>query len=141
MREQIKKQFLDALEPLNDSNIKDLKTKSDELSVLLELNIFDITGKNSKEKSYREKTKKIITRLKGTRNQNIRSLLKSGIITVEELCKLSDKQIDDDSYFAKIASENNLNTKPNEANNKGKLPKINIPLQSIDFIKSTGKNF
>jgi len=138
MREQIKKQLLDSLEPSNDNNVKELKFKSDELSVSLENSIFEITGKNSKDKFYREKTKKIITRLKGTRNQNIRIILKMGIITVDQLCKLNDKQIDDDSYFNKIASENNIGVKTSEINVKGKLPKINIPIQSIDLIKSQG---
>lgn len=138
MREQIKKQLLDSLEPANDNNIKDLKIKSDELSVNLENAIYEITGKNSKDKSYREKTKKIITRLKGTRNQNVRILLKCSIITVDQLCSLSDKQVDDDAYFNKIASENNIGSKASDTNVKGKLPKINIPLQSLDLLKSQG---
>jgi hypothetical protein len=139
MREQIKKQLLDSLEPSNDSNIKNIELKSDELSIMLENSIFENSGKNSKDKLYREKTKKIITRLKGTRNQNIRILIKSGIITVDQLCKMNDKLIDDDAYFNKIANENKIGTKINESNNKGKLPKINIPIQSIDLLKSYGK--
>lgn len=138
MREQIKKQLLDSLEPNSDSSTKDLKIKSGELSISLENAIFEVTGKNSKDKSYREKTKKIITRLKGTRNANVRLLLKSSIITVEQLCKLNDKQIDDDAYFNKIASENNIAAKVSDTNVKGKLPKINIPIQSIDLLKSQG---
>lgn len=138
MREQIKKQLLDALELQADSTVKDLKLKSDELSINLENSIFDITGKNSKDKKYREKTKKIITRLKGTRNQTIRTLLKSVIITVEDFCKLPDKILDDDAYFNKIAADNNIVSKASDVNAKGKLPKINIPLQSIDILKAAG---
>lgn len=138
MREQIKKQLLDSLEPNTDSSVKDLKFKSDELSINLENAIFEVAGKNSKDKAYREKTKKIITRLKGTRNANVRVMLKSSIITVEQLCKLTDKQIDDDAYFNKIASENNIAAKAADAAVKGRLPKINIPIQSIDLLKSQG---
>lgn len=138
MREQIKKQLLDSLEEKNDNSVKDLKFKSSELSVNFENLIFELTGKNSKDKSYREKSKKIIARIKGTRNNNVRIMLKSGILIVEELCKMTEKQIDDDSYFTKMANENNLG-KAGADNNKGRLPKINIPQKSLDFLNSVGK--
>jgi hypothetical protein len=137
MREQIKKQLLDSLEEKTDNSLKDLKFKSSELALNFENSIFENTGKNSKEKSYREKTKKIIGRIKGARNNNIRIMLKSGIILIEELCKMTDKQIDDDLYFTKLANENNLG-KASVDNNKGRLPKINIPLNSLDFINNNG---
>ena len=139
MREQIKKQLLDSLEEKNDNTVKDLKFKSTELSLNFENNIFELSGKNSKDKSYREKTKKIIGRIKGARNNNIRIMIKSGIISIEELCKMSDKQIDDESYFTKLANENNLGKSSGDNNNKGRLPKINIPQKSLDFLNSIGK--
>ena len=139
MREQIKKQLLDSLEEKNDNAVNSLKFKSSELSLQFENSIFELTGKNSKDKSYREKTKKIITRIKGARNNNIRIMLKSGIIHVDEICKMSDKQIDDESYFTNLANENNLGKASGDNTNKGRLPKINIPQKSLELLNSVGK--
>ena len=50
-----------------------------------------------------------------------------------------DKQIDDESYFTKLANENNLG-KASGDNNKGRLPKINIPQKSLDFLNTVGKS-
>ena len=66
-------------------------------------------------------------------------MIKSGIISVEDLCKMTDKQIDDESYFTKLANENNLG-KASGDNNKGRLPKINIPQKSLDFLNTVGKS-
>ena len=138
MREQIKKQLLDSLEEKNDDKVTNLKFKSSELCLNFENSIFELTGKNSKDKSYREKTKKIIGRIKGARNNNIRIMLKSDILSVEEICKMSDKQIDDEAYFTKLANDNNLG-KATGDNKKGGLPKINIPQKSLDFLNAVGK--
>jgi hypothetical protein len=140
MRENIKKQLLDALEPQNDSS-QNFKFDSKQLSTDMEISIFEITGKNSKDKSYREKSKKIVSRLKGNRNAHIRKLLKTGIISVNDFCSLNDKQMDDDGYFNKLGGNEQSNNDVVKSKGGIRPPKLNIPVHNIDFGKSKKNNF
>jgi hypothetical protein len=125
MREQMKKQLLEAFDISTDESSK---FSSNQLVTEIENIIFENTGKNSKDKPYREKTKRIIARVKGTRNQVIRTLLKSGIFNVYELCKMTDKELEDDGYFNKFSGD--------KEQAKGKTvtkpPKINVPIVPVD---------
>ena len=131
MREQIKKQIIDALDAgTQDSSVQ---FNSEQLAIEIENSVFESKGKNSKDKLYRERTKKIITRIKGTRNQIVRTVLKTGVFTVEDLSKMTDKELDDDNFFNKFS-------KGDDNHNKGKVinakpPKINIPTIPIDLNK------
>ena len=125
MREQIKKQLLDAFDITTDGSSK---FTSEQLATEIENQIFEKTGKNSKDKPYREKTKRIISRVKGARNQIVRNVLKSGIFTIDDFCKMTDKELEDDSYFNKFSGE--------KEQPKGKAvarpPKINVPIVPVD---------
>ena len=101
----------------------------------IENQIFEISGKNSKDKSYREKAKKIISRIKGSRNAFIRSIIRQNLIPIVEFCKIPDKQLDDDSFFDKYKS----NKSSAEVKPKGIRPPAikNIPIQSIDLSSNT----
>ncbi len=102
--------------------------------------IFEYTGKNSKDKAYREKAKKILARLKGNRNGIVRSVLKKGIISASDFCKLNDKQLDDDSYFEKFGGngESTVNSSNPLKPKMGTKPPAfkNIPIQAIDLTHS-----
>ena len=115
MREGSKKQINDALECLSDSiDANSIKYKSEVLSVEIEDEIFNLTGKNSKDKVYREKTKKIINRLKGNKNLIVRTALKTGFIAVKDFVKLNDKDLEDDKLFTvsiDIGINNNVELK------------------------------
>lgn len=99
-----------------------------------------MTGKNSKDKAYREKAKKILARLKGNRNVIVRSVLKNGIISASDFCKLNDKQLDDDSHFEKFGGngENIVNSSNPVKPKMGTKPPAfkNIPIQAIDLTHS-----
>lgn len=130
MRESIKKQLIDALESKTDN--ANLKWTSAQLSVDLENAIYELTGKNSKDKAYREKSKKIVGRIKGARNNNIRNILKAGTIEVSEFTSMPDKQLDDDSTFNKYG--NSADTTDTKKPKGGmKPPVINIPHSKIDL--------
>ena len=132
MRENIKKQLFEALEEKSDLNVK---TDSKTLSNLLEEAIFEVTGKNSKDRSYREKSKKIHLKLKGPRNANVRKALKLNFISPKDFCSLNDKQLEDESYFNGLIGETAIN---NNNEKKGgmiglKPPKLNIPTFKVDL--------
>jgi hypothetical protein len=135
MREQIKKQLIEALE--TGTQESSIQLTSEQLAIEIENNVFESKGKNSKDKLYRDRTKKIISRIKGTRNQIVRTVLKTGVFTVDDLSNMTDKELENDNYFNKF-------NKGDENVNKGKIinakpPKINIPIVPIDFNK--GNNF
>jgi hypothetical protein len=132
MREQIKKQIFEALE--SGTQIENPKYTSDQLSIDIESSVYELTGKNSKDKAYREKTKKVINRLKGNRNQVVRNILKNGTISVSEFTKLSDKEIDDDNYFNKYSGEDVSNIKGSKGITKP--PKIPVISVNVDLSKS-----
>jgi hypothetical protein len=125
MREQIKKQLIEAFDISTDAFSK---FTSEQLATEIENIIFEKTGKNSKDKPYRERTKRIIARVKGTRNQVVKNILKSGIFSVDELCKMNEKELEDDSYFNKYGSE--------KEQVKGKSisrpPKLNVSVVPVD---------
>jgi hypothetical protein len=131
MREQIKKQISEALD--SGTQIDSPKFPTEQLSHDIENEIFELTGKNSKDKTYREKTKRIIARLKGNRNQIVRNVLKNGVLLAQDFTKLSDKEIDDDNYFNKFASSEETNVTKGP---KGitKPPRIAVP--NVDLNKS-----
>jgi hypothetical protein len=126
MREQIKKQLLESFDISTDSSSN---FTSEQLATEIENIIFEKSGKDSKSKPYREKTKRIISRVKGTRNQVVRNVLKSGIFTVEDLCKMTDKELEDDNYFNKFSGEK----EQTKGKTVAKPPKINIPIVSVDI--------
>jgi len=138
----VKKQITEAFEFPNESHDINTKIPIETIISEIENSIFELTGKNSKDKPYREKAKKIISRLKGNRNSNIRETLKSGLMSASEFCKLSDKQLDDDSYFEKFFT--NLPGVTNEAKPKtGVRPPImlkNIQIsQVITILEETSE--
>jgi hypothetical protein len=125
MREQIKKQLLEALDSSTDGSSK---FTSEQLSIEIENLIFEKTGKNSKDKPYRERTKRIVARVKGTRNLVVRNVLKSGIFTVDDLCKMTDKELEDDGYFNKYGGEK----EQIKGKSVARPPKINVPIIPVD---------
>jgi len=132
----VKKQITEAFEVSNESHDINKKIPIETIISEIENSIFEITGKNSKDKPYREKAKKIISRLKGNRNSNIRETLKSGLISASEFCKLSDKQLDDDSYFENFFT--NLPGVTNEAKPKtGVRPPIMLKNIQISQVITT----
>jgi hypothetical protein len=133
MREQIKKQIIEALD--SGTQIEHPKFTAEQLSTEIEGSVYELTGKNSKDKAYREKTKKVINRLKGNRNQIVRNVLKNGVLSVQDFTKLSDKEIDDDSYFNKFGGEEVSGTSKGP---KGltKPPKIPVMSVNVDLTKS-----
>jgi hypothetical protein len=131
-RENVKKQLTEAFDIVSD-NVEEEKLTVEQVVSELENLIFELSGKNSKDKAYREKAKKIITRVKGSRNSFIRIILRKNQIPLSELCKLPDKQLNDDSYFDKFKTENN-GTKENKQKGGIRPPTIKtIPVHSIDL--------
>lgn len=126
--------MMEAFDSQNDSD--DIKIPKEQLVNEIENFVYEMTGKNSKDKSYREKAKKILTRLKGNRNGMVRGLLKSGTISTSDFCKLSDKQLDEDSYFEKYIKPGDSSV-PSDKKQKGqsiKPPNFkNLPIHSIDL--------
>ena len=137
-REDIKKRILESLDSQSEV-IENAKLSSEELAIELENFIFEITGKNSRDKSYREKSKKIMSRLKGARNSQLRASLRTAKMTASDFCKLSDKQLDDDSYFEKLFNNGtSANTEPKKTMTRP--PNIkNIPIKKIDLTSSFGE--
>jgi hypothetical protein len=136
-REDIKKRILESFDSQSEL-IENAKFSLEELAIELENVIFEITGKNSRDKSYREKSKKILSRLKGARNSQLRASLRTGKMNVSDFCKLSDKQLDDDSYFEKLF--NNGTKTPEPKKTMTRPPNIkNIPLKKIDLTSSFGE--
>jgi len=124
---------------LQSDVIENEKYASDQLAAEIENIIYEITGKNSRDKSYREKSKKIMSRLKGGRNSQLRISLRSGNMTASEFCKLTDKQLDDDSYFDKLFNNGNA---PNVELKKSMTRPPNlkqIPVKKIDLTASFGE--
>ncbi len=137
-REDIKKRLLESFESQSDV-IENAKYASDQLAAEIEKIIYEITGKNSRDKSYREKSKKIMSRLKGARNSQLRISLRSGNMTVSDFCKLSDKQLDDDSYFDKLLNNGNApNVEPKKSMTRPPNLK-QIPVKKIDLTASFGE--
>jgi hypothetical protein len=138
-RENVKKQLQEAFDSANE-NIENAKYTNESLVAEIENLIFELTGKNSKDKAYREKAKKILARLKGNRNGIVRSVLKKGILSATEFCRLSDKQLDDDSYFEKFGGngESTGNSSNPVKPKMGTKPPAfkNIPIQAIDLTHS-----
>lgn len=134
MRELMKKQILKDLEVTTDS-IDKVIISNEELMKSIEEEIFNMTGKSSKEKSYRELNKKISARIKGSLKAAVRQALRSGVISVKDLVALGDKEFDD-----KLKSEVTIEVK--KASNKPpKLPPNLVMIQtSIDLASST-ENF
>ena len=135
----MKKQLLEALESQNDENIQNIKFTNEQLVNQIENGIFEETGKNSKDRSYREKARKIVTRMKGNRNSNVRNLLKTGNITVNEFCKLSDKQLDDDKFFDKFCN-NGENQPSTEVKKTYKPPVLKKVPQIVDINLSSSRD-
>jgi hypothetical protein len=121
-RENVKKQLLEAFDNLDEAIVNEIENL-----------IFELTGKNSKDKSYREKAKKILSRLKGSRNSTIRGLIKKNIISVSDFCKMNDKQLDDDSYFDKFVKNGNPLPTDVKGRQSIKPPAFkSMPIQNID---------
>jgi len=51
------------------------------------MQIFLFSGKNSKDKTYREKGNTVVNKLKGNLNSNSRKILKTGMITEVDFVK------------------------------------------------------
>jgi urease accessory protein UreH len=100
IRDQIRKQLLDCL--IVEDKEEKVKDKITELSESMENEIFNIAGQDAKSKTYREKCKKFIARIKGNRNSHIRQLLINGILEINNFCALKDEQLGDDKYFMKF---------------------------------------
>jgi hypothetical protein len=132
MRDQIKKQLLKALHC--GTQIEDSKRTAEQLSTEIEGFAFELTGKNAKNKAYRERTKKVINRLKGNRNQTVRTVLKKGVLSVEDFTKLSDKEIDDDSFFIKFGEEVSFSN-PKGVKIFTKPPKMPVISANLNLIK------
>ena len=116
-RENAKKQLLNSLEPRSDSQIENIVLTSEQLSIELEGKIYAQSGNVSQSKDYRDKIRKYELRIKGSRNQNIREILKKGIITPEQFCSLDEKTLTNDNYFKsllgnEVESTNNTENKP-----------------------------
>lgn len=127
------------MESQNDENIQNIKFTNEQLVNQIENGIFEETGKNSKDRSYREKARKIVTRMKGNRNSNVRNLLKTGNITVNEFCKLSDKQLDDDKFFDKFCN-NGENQPSTEVKKTYKPPVLKKVPQIVDINLSSSRD-
>ena len=52
----------------------------------LETQIFEVTGENCKSKEYRDMTKAIQLKLRGTRYADTRNLIRDGTINVNDVC-------------------------------------------------------
>ena len=102
-RENVKKQLINALDFKSDNNCK---FSSEDLALEIEKEIFIQNDNNSKSKDYRDKIRKIELRIKGNRNLFIREILKKGLISVKEFCKLDEKILNDDNYFRKLNGDN-----------------------------------
>ena len=128
---------MEAFDQSSDLPAEETKLTVEHLVNELESFIFDFSGKNSKDKSYREKAKKIITRVKGSRNGFIRTILRSGMILPSEFCKLNEKQLDDDAYYEKFRTNGNVQTETKPKS--GIRPPLikNIPIHSIDLSSNT----
>lgn len=114
----------------SDSQITDLKFTSEALSREIEQCVFSLFN-NSQDKKYRDKIKKITTRLKGSRNQIVRNPLKRGTLTVEDFCNLDDKKLNEDSYFSKFNPNDNVDEKTNRSKLNIRPPPIkNLPMTS-----------
>jgi hypothetical protein len=134
MREQIKKQFTEALE--SGTQIENPVFTSDQLGIDIESLCFSLTGENSKDKAYRDKTKRIINRLKGNRNQIVRNILKNGTLSAQEFANIKDKEMDDDSYFNKYSKIEDTAGVNKIAKGVTKPPKIAVPTVNVDLNKS-----
>jgi hypothetical protein len=99
VREQIRKQLADAFDIKDSTN--NSKYNNNEIVTLLEDEIFNFSKQDPKSKAYRDRSKKIIFRLKGNRNTSIRISLLEGSLSIAKLCGLSDKELDDDNSFKK----------------------------------------
>lgn len=136
MREAIKKQILKELE-IPSSLHPTLKPKNiNQLSNEIEEEIFITSGKNSKDKMYRELAKRLINRFKGSSKSDERFILKFGLIEVKDFVKCSDKE------FEEKVKKENQNENPKKNNNINKPPKLNFTTtqSSIDLTGSTDMN-
>lgn len=113
-RENAKKQLLNSLEPRNDSQIENIVLTSDQLSIEIEGKIYAQSGNISQSKDYRDKIRKYEMRIKGSRNQNIREILKKGIITPEQFCSLDEKTLTNDNYFKSLLGKEGESTNNTE---------------------------
>lgn len=133
MRESMKKQILKDLEVTTDS-IDKIVVSNEELIKLIEEEIFNSSGKNSKDKNYRTLYMKVSTRIKGSSKAGVRQALRAALISTKDLVTLGDKEFDE-----KIKSE--IGTEVKKATNKPpKLP-ANLVLQSSIDLASSTDNF
>jgi hypothetical protein len=102
-RENVKKNLIVALDKKNDNLFK---FNSEKIALEIEEEIYQLNGNDSKNKSYREKIKKIESRIKGSKNRFIRDALKNGLIDVKSFCQIDDNNFHDDNYFKKLLGEN-----------------------------------
>ena len=127
-RENVKKQLINALDFKSDNNCK---FSSEYLALEIEEEIYKQNDNNSKSKDYRDKIRKIELRIKGNRNLFIREILKKGLISVKDFCKLDEKILNDDNYFRKLNGDN-LITNNNDNNIFTHLNKtLKFPIRNV----------
>ena len=127
-RENVKKQLINALDFKSDNNCK---FSSEDLALEIEEEIYKQNDNNSKSKDYRDKIRKIELRIKGNRNLFIREILKKGLISVKDFCKLDEKILNDDNYFRKLNGDN-LITNNNDNNIFTHLNKtLKFPIRNV----------
>lgn len=126
MRESTKKQFLKEINITTDS-IDNVKFSNEDLIKQIEEEIFLQSGKNSKDKVYRDLAKKVQNRIKGSSKASVRVFLRSGLVNIIDLVKLSDKDFDE--IIKSLSGPSNENKKIN------KPPKLqlNINQSSIEM--------
>ena len=134
-RENVKKNLIVALDKKNDNLFK---FNSEKIALEIEEEIYQLNGNDSKNKSYREKIKKIESRIKGSKNRFIRDALKNGLIDVKSFCQIDDNNFHDDNYFKKLLGENiNEDDKKNQFLNKGNFHSYFPPnLRNIENIRN-----
>lgn len=97
MRETIKKNFKDLLDSTsNEIDESELKYESNvKVAELIENEIFLFANENSKDRTYRDKGKSLINRLKGDRNIFFRNAIRIGNLSIESFCSMTEQQLDE----------------------------------------------
>ena len=109
MRENVKKQLMNALEKDKDKSTEGLKFNSEEIAKQIEQIIYEQNDNSSQSKFYRDKIRKLEGRIKGIRNKLIRDILKKGLFSITDFCNLNEKDLNDENFFKKFQTDDNIN--------------------------------
>ena len=118
IRENVKKQLMNALEKNKDNSLQGLKLTSEQIAIEIEEEVFKQNDNSAQKREYRDKIRNLEMRIKGIRNNFIREILKKGLISVSDFCNLNEKDLKDDNYFKKLEGDNQDTKDENITNQK-----------------------